>query len=140
MEVAFTQFPRWLRVAFVAAMVVLAGAVGLYAYRHLTQPVTLTVAVGSYDGDAARIMSAIASELASTKSPVRRKSSTKAARRKPPRLFPGARQIWQSCEVIAGICRRRGAVALLTHGVVLLVAPPGSTIDSIQALKGGPSA
>ena len=106
MEVAFARLPRWLRVAFVAAMVVLAGASGLYAYRHLTQPVTLTVAVGSYDGDAARIMSAIASELASTKSPVRLKVLDKGSAPEAVKAFSGAKQIWRSCEVISGFVGR----------------------------------
>ena len=136
MEVAFTQFPRWLRVAFVAAMVVLAGAFGLYAYRHLTQPVTLTVAVGSYDGDAARIMSAIASELASTKSPVRLKVLDKGSAPEAVKAFSSGQADLAVVRGDIGDLSAARTVALLTHGVVLLVAPPGSAIDSIQALKG----
>jgi TRAP transporter TAXI family solute receptor len=136
MEVAFTRLPRWLRVAFVAAMVVLAGAVGLYAYRTMTQPVTLTVAVGSYDGDAARIMSAIASELASTKSPVRLKVLDKGSAPEAVKAFSGGQADLAVVRGDIGDLSAARTVALLTHGVVLLVAPPGSTIDSIQALKG----
>ena len=46
---------------------------GLLAYRYYTRPVTLTVAVGSIDGEAAKAMSALASELVSTNAPVRLK-------------------------------------------------------------------
>lgn len=40
------------------------------AYRYYTRPVTLTPAVGLADGEAAKAMSAIASELVSTNAPV----------------------------------------------------------------------
>jgi len=52
---------------------VFAAGAGLLAYRYYTRPVTLTVAVGSIDGEAAKAMSALASELVSTNAPVRLK-------------------------------------------------------------------
>ncbi len=40
-------------------------------HRYYTHPVTLTVAVGSIDGEASKAMSAIASRLVTVKAPVR---------------------------------------------------------------------
>ena len=54
------RLPRWLRVTLVASLLALACGVGLLAYRHTTQPKTLTVAAGSLDGYVPRYMSAIA--------------------------------------------------------------------------------
>jgi TRAP-type uncharacterized transport system substrate-binding protein len=52
-------------------VVVFAAGAGLLAYRYYTRPAMLTLAVGSIDGEAAKGMSAIASELVSTNAPVR---------------------------------------------------------------------
>ena len=52
---------------------ILAAGAGLFGYRYITQPTTLTIAAGSLDGDVPRIMSAIAARMASTNAPVRLK-------------------------------------------------------------------
>ena len=67
------KMPLWLRFFLVIGVVFLATGGGLLVYRYYTHPVTLTVAVGSIDGEAAKAMSAIASELVSTNKPVRLK-------------------------------------------------------------------
>src|SRR5258705_376220 len=67
------KLPLWLRLVLIAGVAILASGAGLFAYRYYTHPVTLTVAVGSIDGEAAKAMSAIASELVSTNAPVRLK-------------------------------------------------------------------
>jgi TRAP-type uncharacterized transport system substrate-binding protein len=63
--------PSWLRIILVAGLVVLVTATGLFGYRWYYRPTTLTVAVGSLDGEAARIVSAIAGRLAATNAGVR---------------------------------------------------------------------
>jgi AraC-like DNA-binding protein len=65
------KLPLWLRFFLLIGVAVFAAGAGLLAYRYYTRPATLTVAVGSIDGEAAKAMSAIASELASTNAPVR---------------------------------------------------------------------
>src|SRR5436190_12378862 len=67
------SLPRWIRVVLVLGVVLLAAGAGVFGYRYFTQPVTLTVAAGSLDGDAVRLVSAIASRLASSNSHVRLK-------------------------------------------------------------------
>src|SRR3981189_3801967 len=65
------KFPLWLRFFLLVGVVGVVSGAGLLAYRYWTRPVTLSVAVGSIDGEAAKAMSAIASRLASTNAPVR---------------------------------------------------------------------
>src|ERR1700709_2641520 len=71
MSMTTGKLPIWLRFVLVAGITVLASGAGLFAYRYYTHPVTLTVAVGSIDGEAANAMSAIASKLVSINAPVR---------------------------------------------------------------------
>src|ERR1019366_6645660 len=65
------HLPLWLRVVLLVAAVILAAAAGLFGYRYYNRPTTLSVAVGSIDGEAAKAMTAIANRLASTNAPVR---------------------------------------------------------------------
>ena len=65
------KLPLWLRFILLIGVAVFAAGAGLLAYRYYTRPATLTVAVGSIDGEAAKAMSAIAGELVSTNAPVR---------------------------------------------------------------------
>ena len=62
MTMASIRLPLWLRLVLIAGVALLAAGAGLFGYRYYTRPVTLTVAVGSIDGEAAKAMSAIASE------------------------------------------------------------------------------
>src|SRR5436853_7220362 len=67
------KLPRWLRVTLLMGAAILVTGAGLFAYRYYTRPVTLTLAAGSIDGEAAKAMSAIASRFVSTNAPVRLK-------------------------------------------------------------------
>src|SRR5439155_26825209 len=68
-----TKFPVWLRFFLLIGVGIFAAGAGLFAYRYYTRPVTLSLAVGSIDGEAAKAMSAIASRLVSANAPVRLK-------------------------------------------------------------------
>src|SRR5258706_5445430 len=67
------KLPLWVRFVSLVGVTILATGAGLFAYRYYTRPVTLSIAVGSIDGEAAKAMSAIASQLVSTNAPVRLK-------------------------------------------------------------------
>ena len=56
--------PSWLRMALVAGVVILVTGAALFGYRWYSRPTTLTIAVGSLDGEATKLMSALASRLA----------------------------------------------------------------------------
>src|SRR5947207_11095457 len=72
-DIMSKKLPLWLRFLLLIGVVVFAAGAGLLAYRYYTRPVTLTVAVGSIDGEAAKAMSAMATEFVSTNAPVRLK-------------------------------------------------------------------
>ena len=65
--------PTWLRIILVASVLALVTGAGLFVYYWYTRPTTLTVAVGSLDGEAPKLMSALASRLAAANAPVRLK-------------------------------------------------------------------
>src|SRR5262245_24836100 len=67
------RLPRWLRATLVVALLALAAGAGLFAYRYVTNPVTLTIAAGSLDGDVPRFMAALASRMSSSDAGVRLK-------------------------------------------------------------------
>ena len=66
-----TKLPIWLRATLVAGIVVRVAGASLFAWRWYSRPTTLTIAVGSLDGEASRVVSALASKLAQQKAPVR---------------------------------------------------------------------
>src|SRR4249919_3042623 len=63
----------WLRVVALVGVIIFGTGVGLLAYRWYSHPVTLTLAVGSIDGEAAKAMSAMASQLVTDGASVRLK-------------------------------------------------------------------
>ena len=102
------KLPTWLRVVLVVGVFILATGAGLFAYRWFTKPVTLTIAVGSLDGEAGKVMSAIAGRLVSMDAPVRLKAiETGSALGRRQRLFDRARPIWRWFAAMSATCRRR---------------------------------
>jgi hypothetical protein len=57
---ASIAMPRWLHFVLVAGVVVLVAAAGLFGYRWYSRPTTLTIAVGSLDGEAPKLVSPLA--------------------------------------------------------------------------------
>jgi TRAP transporter TAXI family solute receptor len=130
------RLPRWLRITLVVGLVAIAGGAALFAYRYVTQPTTLTIAAGSLDGDVPRIMSAMAARMASTKSPVRLKVLETLNAVDSAKAFADGRAdlaVARADAVDVSIAR---SVLTVTHGVVLIVAPPGSSLESMDDLKG----
>ena len=108
----------------------------LLAYRYFTRPVTLSVAVGSIDGEAAKAMSAIASRLAATNAPVRLKVIDSGTALEAAKTFSAGKADLAVVRGDAGDLSQAQAVVVVSHVVVLVVVPPGSAIDSIDKLKG----
>jgi TRAP-type uncharacterized transport system substrate-binding protein len=130
------QSPLWLRFFLLLGVAALAAGAGLFGYRYYTRPVTLTVAVGSIDGEAAKAMSAIASRLITTNAPVRLKVIDSGS-------ALGAADAFSKGQVDLAVVRsdvgdlsQAQAVIVVTHAIVMIVAPPGSSIDSVEKLKG----
>jgi TRAP-type uncharacterized transport system substrate-binding protein len=130
------RLPLWLRVFFVVALLILAAGAGLFGYRYYTHPVTLTVAVGSIDGEASKAMSAIASRLVSDNAPVRFKVIDSGTALGAGRAFATGKVDLAVVRGDVGDLSQAGAVVIVAHVAALIVAPPGSSIDSMTALKG----
>jgi TRAP-type uncharacterized transport system substrate-binding protein len=131
-----SKLPLWLRFALVVGIVILATGAGLFAYRYYARPVTLTLAVGSIDGEAAKAMSAIASRLVSTNAPVRLKVIDSGTALEAANAFSTGKVDLAVVRSDVGDLSQAQAVIVVTHAVILIVAPPGSSIDSIDKLKG----
>ena len=130
------NLPLWLRLVLLVGVVGLASGAGLLAYRYYTRPVTLSVAVGSIDGEAAKAMSAIASRLVSTNAPVRLRVIDSGTALEAAKAFAAGKADLAVVRGDVGDLSQAQAVVVVSHVVVLLIAPPGSTIDSIDKLKG----
>jgi TRAP-type uncharacterized transport system substrate-binding protein len=131
-----SKLPLWLRFTLVVGLVILATGAGLFAYRYYARPVTLTLAVGSIDGEAAKAMSAIASRLVSTNAPVRLKVIDSGTALEAANAFSTGKVDLAVVRSDVGDLSQAQAVIVVTHAVILIVAPPGSSIDSMDKLKG----
>ena len=130
------NLPLWLRFVLIVGGVGLACGASLLAYRYYTRPVTMSVAVGSIDGEAAKAMSAIASRLASTNAPVRLRVIDSGTVLEAAKTFSAG--AWDLAVVRGdvGDLSQAQAVVVVSHVAALILAPPGSTIDSMNKLKG----
>lgn len=130
------KMPLWLRVVSLVGVVIVVTAAGLFAYRWYSHPVTLTLAVGSVDGEAAKAMSAIASQLTSDSASVRFKIVDTGTALEAAKAFAAGNVDLAVVRGDVGDLSKAQAIVVLTHVIVLLIAPPGSSIDSIDKLKG----
>jgi TRAP-type uncharacterized transport system substrate-binding protein len=133
---ASLNLPLWLRFILLAGVVGLVSGASLVAYRYYTRPVTLSVAVGSIDGEAAKAMSAIASRLVATNAPVRLKVIDSGTALEAAKAFSAGNSDLAVVRGDVGDLSKAQAVVVVSHMVALIVAPPGSTIDSMDKLKG----
>ena len=130
------NLPLWLRFVLLLGAVGLATGAGLLGYRYYTRPTTLSVAVGSIDGEAAKAMSAIASRLASTNAPVRLRVIDSGTALEAAHAFSAGKADLAVVRGDVGDLSQAQAVVIVSHVVVLVIAPPGSAIDSMDKLKG----
>src|SRR6202049_1225072 len=130
------SLPLWLRFVLLVGIVGLVSGASLLAYRYYTRPVTLSVAVGSIDGETAKAMSAIASRLVSTNAPVRLKVIDSGTALEAAKAFSAGKVDLAVVRGDVGDLSQAQAVVVVSHMVVLIIAPPGSSIDSMDNLKG----
>jgi TRAP transporter TAXI family solute receptor len=126
---------RWFRIVLVASVVILVTGAALFTYRWYFRPTTLTVAVGSLDGEAPKIVSALASRLAEANAPVRLKLVETTSAIEAADLFSSNKTDLAVVRGDIGDLSEAQAIVILAHAVVLLVAPPGSSIADIADLK-----
>src|ERR1700709_1450266 len=136
MDMTSLKLPLWTRLVLIAGIAVLAAGGSLLAYRYYTHPVTLTVAVGSIDGEAAKAMSTIASKLVSINAPVRLTISDSGTALAAGKIFAAGKADLAVVRGDVGDLSQAQAVVVVSHMVALLIAPPGSSIDGMDKLKG----
>jgi TRAP transporter TAXI family solute receptor len=134
--IATRRAPRWMRVTVILGLVAIACGAALVAYRYSTQPTTLTVAAGSLDGDAPKLMQAIASRLNATNAPVRLKVVDKTTALDAANAFSSGETDLAVVRADVGDLSQARAVMVVAQAVVLLIAPPGSTVTSMDDIKG----
>ncbi|HEX2351559.1 MAG TPA: C4-dicarboxylate ABC transporter substrate-binding protein, partial [Xanthobacteraceae bacterium] len=128
-EQVASRIPQWLRALLVGSFVVLVTGAGLFAYRHYTAPMTITIAAASSDSEAARLISTVASLL----------TKTGAARVRLKIVESGteleASQAFSAGKVDLAIVRAdlddlsaARTVVLVGYGVVMIMVPPGSSV------------
>jgi len=126
----------WRRIVLLAGVVVVVTAGSLLGYRYYTRPVTLTIAVGSIDGEAAKAMSAVASHLVSISAPVRLSVVDTGTALEAARMFAAGKVDLAVVRGDVGDLSKAQAVVVVAHMVALVIAPPGSAITSMDGLKG----
>lgn len=129
------RMPSWLRVVVVAGTVVLLTGAALFAYRWYAGPTTLTIAVGSVDGEVGRIVSAIASRFAATNAPVRLKVTERSSAVDAAQAFSSGNADLAVVRGDVGDLSQAQAVVIVARSVALLIAPPGSSITQFRELK-----
>jgi len=130
------RLPLWLRTALVVGLVILAAGAGLFGYKYYTRPVTLTVAVGSIDGEAAKVMSAIARRFAAINAPVRLTVIDSGTALAAGEMFSSGKVDLAVVRGDVGDLSQARAVVVVSYVVALMIAPPGSPIDRIDKLRG----
>jgi TRAP transporter TAXI family solute receptor len=131
-----SRIPQWMRAVLVGCVVVLVTGAGLFAYRYYTSPKTMTVAAGSFDGEAARLMSAIASRLAKTGARIRLKIVDTGTPLEASKVFSAGKVDLAIVRADVGDLSAARTVVVVTHGVVMIIVPPGSSITDMDDLEG----
>ncbi|HVX76062.1 MAG TPA: TAXI family TRAP transporter solute-binding subunit [Bradyrhizobium sp.] len=127
--------PIWVRAILLAGVFCIVAGAALTSYRFYTRPRTLTLAVGSLDGEARQVVSLIASRFATTDSPVRLKVENVGSVMDAAKAFDEGRADLAVVRADVGDLQQARTVVLTAYGVVMIVAPPGSDLTSISQLQ-----
>jgi len=124
---------RAVLLAGILCICVVAGLASTWLYLR---PARLTVALGAFDGEAKRIVPIIASRLAATNSSVKLKIENAGSALDAAKAFAAGTTDLAVVRADVGDLSQARTVAVMAQGVVLIVAPPGSSITSIARLRG----
>lgn len=127
--------PGWLRIVLVAGIVIVVAGAGLFGYRWYTRPTTLSIAVGSLDGEAGRIVTAIAGRFAEKNAPVRLNMVETASAVESADAFSSGKTDLAIVRGDVGDLSKAQAVIVVARAVALLVAPPGTSVEGLAELK-----
>lgn len=108
---------------------------GWLSYTYFAKPVVLTVAVGSIDGEALSLISAVAARLTTSNAHVRLKVVDTNTSAKASELLAAHKADLAVVRGDTDGLEDARSVLLLTHGVVLLMAPSAASGDSLGDLR-----
>jgi len=128
--------PFWARALLLAGIAGIVLGAGLIAYRISARPTTLSVAVGSFDGEAAKIASIIAGRLEATKADVRLTIVATGNALDSAKLFAAGKTDLAIVRADVGDLAQARSVVLVTKSVLMILALPGSQVTSIDKMKG----
>ena len=128
--------PLWARAVLLAGLVGVALAAGLVAYRYYSKPVTLSLAVGSFDGEATKVASIIAGRLDAAKSGVRINIVPTDSVLDSAKLFAAGKTDLAIVRADVGDLSQARSVVLVSKSVLMILALPGPALTSIEKLKG----
>jgi TRAP-type uncharacterized transport system substrate-binding protein len=118
-----------------AGAICLVAGVALFSWHYYTRPATLTVAVGSLDGDARQAAAIMAGQIATTSSTVKLKLENVGNVLDAAKTLAAGNADLAVIRADVGNFSQARSVALMGQGVVMLLAPPGSPITTIEKLK-----
>lgn len=128
--------PLWARVTLLAGLVCVALGAGVVGYRYYSKPVSLSLAVGSFDGEAIKVASIIAGRLDATKSPVRIRVVPTDNVLESAKLFSAGKTDLAIVRADVGDLSQARSVVLVNKSVVMILALPGTSLTSVEKLKG----
>ena len=134
-SLAIDRWPRWLRILLVGIITAVVLGGGLFTYRYFAKPVFLTVAAGSADGEALSLISAISARLTASNSHIRLKVVDTGTSLKASEMLATGKAELAIVRADTGNLSDARSVLLLTHGVVLIVAPSAASPDSVGDLR-----
>ena len=113
------RMPLWLRVVSLVGVIIVVTGAGLLAYRWYAHPTTLTLAAGSIDGEAAKAVSAMASQLVSDGASVRLKVIDTGTALESAKQFAAGDVDLAVVRGDVGDLSQAQAIVVLTHATVI---------------------
>ena len=130
------SLPYWFRILLVGAVTSIATGTGLIAYKYYTRTKTLTIAVGSLDGESGKAATLLSSRLQSTNAPIRLEVVDTGNVKAAAEAFAANKVDLAVVREDIGDLSNARTIALLTPIVVIVVAPPGSSFEKFADLRG----
>ena len=128
--------PFWARATLLVGLISVALGAGFVAYRYYSKPVTLSLAVGSFDGEAAKIAAIIAGRLDAGKSGVRIDIVPTDSVLDSAKLFAAGKTDLAIVRADVGNLSQARSVVVVNKSVLMILAMPGTSLTSIEKLKG----